>query len=529
MPLYVVKAKKSTLKANLSASDTTLTLTNLVDSKGNTIAMASFGEFGVVVVKQGDTVEIIKFDDITQNVNGSATLDVATSGRNISPITPYGGNATGSAFNAGAEVIVTNDPLTVMMFGCLKNANTWDLLQTFSTIPRTTGGNATDDNELVRYAQALALATGTANINRIVVAGNAGETITAGQLIYLHTDGEWYKCDADTAGTVQGVIIGIAQGAGTDGNPISSGVLLSGLDSNQTGLTNNTIYYASNTAGGISTSAGTTEVTVGVSRSTTSLLFMPRYNQQLTEDEQDALAGNGGTPSGTNKFGTQMGIQINAERYAVISSGSTTAYTCTFSPVPASLVAGMHYFVKIDVTNTTTTPTLNPNSLGATTIVKGVNSALSAGDLVANQIAHLVFDGTNFVLQNPFTLGGIFVASASENLKLSADTNRNNNNNGTVLVKSIRVSYGGIIRTKFDGQGNGFGGQGRIYVNGVAIGTTRSFANGSYTTYTEDITINASDLVQVYSIATGGAVTDIRNFRIYFDLTAGGDGTVITD
>ena len=170
MSIYVVKAKKTQLKANFGASDVQLTLNALVDSQGNTIAMASFGEWGVVVIKQGAKIEIVKFDDITQNGDGSATLDVATNGRNILPITPYTGSSTGESFNAGAEVIVTNDPLTVMSFGNLYNANTWALLQTFTTIPQTTGGNATADNELVRYAQALAMATGTASINRTVIA-----------------------------------------------------------------------------------------------------------------------------------------------------------------------------------------------------------------------------------------------------------------------------------------------------------------------------------------------------------------------
>lgn len=160
-------------------------------------------------------------------------------------------------------------------------------------------------NQFATKAYVDATATGTTNFDQVVIAGNAGATVSAGQLVYLDVaDGEWKLCDADTAWTVDNIVLGIAQWAGTDGNTITGGVLTYGLDSNQTGLTNNTVYYASNTAGGISTSAGTTEVTVGVSRSTTSLFFDPRYNQQITEDIQDALAGTSGTPSSTNKYVT---------------------------------------------------------------------------------------------------------------------------------------------------------------------------------------------------------------------------------
>ena len=62
--------------------------------------------------------------------------------------------------------------------------------------------------------------------------------------------------------------------------------------------------YASNTAGELSETPGTYEVTVGIAKSATQLYFMPRYNQQLTEDQQDALAGTSGSPSSSNKYVT---------------------------------------------------------------------------------------------------------------------------------------------------------------------------------------------------------------------------------
>lgn len=163
----------------------------------------------------------------------------------------------------------------------------------------------TTPNQLAPKSYVDAVALGTVTVTTIILPGNGGEVISAGQLLYLNVaDGEWYKCDADTAATVDNIILGIAQGAGTDGGAIAGGVMLQGLDTHQTGLTNNTAYYASNTAGAISTTPGTVEVSVGVARSTTSLLFYPRYNQQLTEDQQDALVGTSGTPSSSNKYVT---------------------------------------------------------------------------------------------------------------------------------------------------------------------------------------------------------------------------------
>lgn len=522
--LYIVKAKKTDLKSPLSTTANQVILRELVDSQGNDIAMASFGAFGVVVLTQSTTVEMIKFDNFSRASDGTVTLSVATNGRDISPITPYTGSSTGQKFNSTADAIITNDPLTMMKFALITNANTWDLLQIFSTTPETTGGNASTPNGLVRKAQLDTAILGIVTSVSIVVEGNAGETLADGDLIYLKSaDDRWWKADADTASTVENVILGIAQGAGTAGNQITNGIMLRGVDDAQSGLTAGTKYYASNTAGDISSSAGTKEVTVGIAKSTTELYFEPRFDQMLTEDQQDALELTN-TLTATNKVLSQKDFQIGAEIYGASAVG-TDAYAFTYSPVPI-LTVGMEFTFKADVANTGAC-TFNPNTLGAQAIVKKGNVPLETGDIVANQMVRVKWDGTNYQMISPSV--DLKIATASDVLRLSADTNRNHNNDGTVKVKETRVTYGGIIRVKFAGQGNGFGGQGRIYVNGVATGTLRSFANGSYTTYSEDITINASDLVQIYSIATGGSVTDIKEFRIYFDLANANDGTVITD
>lgn len=155
------------------------------------------------------------------------------------------------------------------------------------------------------YVDALAMG-GSLTIDQLVTAGTAGETIVDNDLVYLKvSDNRWWKVDADDSTTLENTILGIAKGAGTAGNAISSGVLLKGLKTGLTGLTANTKYYASNTGGAISTSAGTKEVTVGMSISTTTLLFYPRFDQEITEDIQDALEGSTGVPKSTNKFVTQ--------------------------------------------------------------------------------------------------------------------------------------------------------------------------------------------------------------------------------
>jgi hypothetical protein len=75
------------------------------------------------------------------------------------------------------------------------------------------------------------IAGGTISTDKITVNGYAGETLVAGDLIYFNTtDYEWKKTDANDLTTIRNVLLGIAQGAGTDGNLISNGVLIKGVD-----------------------------------------------------------------------------------------------------------------------------------------------------------------------------------------------------------------------------------------------------------------------------------------------------------
>ncbi len=283
--MKIVKAAATVLLSPLGSTDTSLTLREFVDHKGNALALADFGENGyfVLIVRQGVTVEMIKCDGLTQNADDSATIDIATSGRHLNATSPYAGSSTGEDFTSGAEVIVTNDPLTMSTFANKDEENTFTVVPKIAAAP-------VDDTDAANKEYVDDVSTGTpVSKNRTVIAGNAGATVAAGNLVYLDpTDQEWKLCDADTAGTVENVLLGIAQGAGVDGGAISGGVLVDGLDSNQSGLTPGKVF-ASNTAGGLSSSAGTKEVTVGIAKSATEVVFKPRYDQQLTEDQQDAF------------------------------------------------------------------------------------------------------------------------------------------------------------------------------------------------------------------------------------------------
>lgn len=177
---------------------------------------------------------------------------------------------------------------------------------------------------------------GAVSINAIVIAGDAGETIADGEWVYFNTtDGEWYKTDADATGTSVNVQIGKARGAGTNGNPITGGIFIAGIETVGTYVAGTT-YYLSNTAGALSSSAGTNSVIVGVGDANGELIL-----KDVAPSTISALTGGStfGTPSSTNKFITQE-YNSSATGLPIVRT-----YLNAASPATWTKPAGLKYIV----------------------------------------------------------------------------------------------------------------------------------------------------------------------------------------
>ena len=107
----------------------------------------------------------------------------------------------------------------------------------------------------------------------------------------------------------------------------------------------------------------------------------------------------------------------------------------------------------------------------------------------------------------------------SDTLRASADTQQATTSDSYVKKKDITIKHGGTLRIKFDLKStNTDGAYGRIYVNGVAIGTERITFSTTYATYSEDIGgFNTDDEVQLYIRRNSADTCYIRNFRLYWD------------
>jgi len=81
-------------------------------------------------------------------------------------------------------------------------------------------------------------------------------------------------------------------------------------------------------------------------------------------------------------------------------TGTVNALVANFVPA-VKLIPGLEISVQVANTNTTTSPTININGLGVKNITRVDTTAVAPGDLLAAQVADMVYDGTQFQLMNP--------------------------------------------------------------------------------------------------------------------------------
>lgn len=82
------------------------------------------------------------------------------------------------------------------------------------------------------------------------------------------------------------------------------------------------------------------------------------------------------------------------------SSSSPNSYTTTLDPAPVEYTEGMAMLIKFTNANTSSVVTINVNTLGAKNIKRYDGTTLAIGDIADGCIAHLMYDGTNFLMLN---------------------------------------------------------------------------------------------------------------------------------
>ena len=223
--------------------------------------------------------------------------------------------------------------------------------------------------------------------------------------------------------------------------------------------------------------------------------------EQSTQAEYEAGTATGGT--GANLVAPS---NIGARYFAgyAADAGSNDTYVITLSPAPSAYVTGMVIHFKANTLNTGTA-TLNVNGLGAKTIVRSGGTTLLTGDILANQLVEVEYDGTNMVMQsapaNTVNLAsGVYPAGDGTALTGIAKTNDVQlfTANGTWTKPTGAKT---VVVECIGGGGSGGGG------GGIATGNFALGGSGGGGGALSRKIFNATDLAASVSITVGAATT----------------------
>lgn len=138
--------------------------------------------------------------------------------------------------------------------------------------------------------------------------------------------------------------------------------------------------------------------------------------------------------------------------FRIATSSGTDTYTASVGAT--RLVTGDEYKINIASANTSTTPTLNLDSLGAKTIKTQSGGAVVAGSLNGEHLFR--YNGTDMIVLNPIAQNmldtlRIDVASASTvDLTTNAPNTRNINITGTTSITAFTVASGLTYFVRFN-------------------------------------------------------------------------------
>lgn len=361
------------LAASISSTQNTILLSSFLEPVTNIPYTMSYLnsviEYATLAPKTTQT-EFISFTGITQNPDGTATLTGVV--RGLSRSYPFTSSAAYMLPHGGTtSMVLSNSPQQIAEYAALRDN---EVITGDWQVPDPVNAMSIANKEYVLSV----VSGGPVSFQKVVVNATAGTTVSIGQLVYFDTaSGTWLLCNATNVATVNDVKKGIAQGAGTIGNPITGGVLIYGLDTNQTGLTAGNLQYASNTPGAISPTTGTTESVIGIAYSPTQIYFDPYFYYTLTASQKSQLSG------------AQPSVTVYSTVNSVIGS-STTQFDI-------SNTSGNTY--RYTWTGTGTDPVINPTTFPVNSSIYFKTQNFTANN---NGLYVVTGSGTNYVeVTNP--------------------------------------------------------------------------------------------------------------------------------
>jgi hypothetical protein len=577
-----IQAKKARLSGGgVTATATSIGLTAFITPDGTKITGSELATVNYGTLEPGtDKEEIISFTGVTQNVDGTATLTGVTRGLKFS--TPYTADSALRYSHAGNTIFVlSNNPQVYETLVDRLNPTADD-----SYTP-TSGQNLTTYDFVTTREGYWTGAVATFSALPIgAIEGEARVTLDTGK-IYV-----WDLAESTTA-TIASVDTGTNVITFTGNHGLETGdycYFVAGSSDLPAGLLEDTGYYIykdSATEIHVSlTKAGAT-VDITDSGSGTNTIVEAEWvlagagggagtvyvTNLLGTDSDDAPANTqfsltgGGSWTETRylqvyKNGVLQELGATADYLASDDSDQITFNTAvedtdkiTLLVVSVDLYNPDWNTVTSDILPDTTNTydigsdtnrfkdaylegnvdidgTLNVQGIGTFQAIPVIPTTdpTTAGQVIAlDENAKLPpVNGSNLT-NMPEQGGHLYTVVASDNLHISADTERTTTSGTYVIKKSILITKQGTYRVKFDLKDSWSATYGRIYKNGVAFGTEQSTSSTSYVTKSEDLVFAIGDYMDLYLKGDGSHTSYLRNFRLYYDETLYTENTVITD
>lgn len=143
----------------------------------------------------------------------------------------------------------------------------------------------------------------------------------------------------------------------------------------------------------------------------------PRTTARAEEVNQQLAA----IESAFNKLPAEAELKQARATYAGADTGAADAYVVSLPYAPSAYTAGLTFAFKPANANTGAS-TINVDGLGAKAIKRANGDALKAGDLVADAVAVLAYDGADFRLISP-NQADVNAAAASASAAATSKTN----------------------------------------------------------------------------------------------------------
>jgi hypothetical protein len=290
---------ESQISGAISIGATSFTLQSVKDKEGNDL---SDGVYTFTIDRDNTSRKEYLIGQLT-----SATKTVSS----ISSVSSQGvltANAQ-KAHRIGANVIISDHSILAALSRIFNGVGT---INPASPLAYASNPTLSSAGQLATKGYVDSVVTGgSVNTDRIILGGQtAGETIVIGDIVYFKSsDSRWWKASATDTTTFSNVLIGVALGAGTAGNPVTDGVQIYGICDVFTGLTATATYYLSNTAGEIATSVGSNPVSIGQAFNTTGLFLNPNTmlgaitSNDITQSAKGGTLGEQTTSTNTLEFG----------------------------------------------------------------------------------------------------------------------------------------------------------------------------------------------------------------------------------